>query len=172
MIDPQNRGHTDQRALPQLGQPVLRVRPGQLWLIRVIEIGCDGPQIDTHRTGPQCTHRQSECQRDDFAAFARLRRQPGRHVHIGGVQNPGIIEGPQQPAGIDRAAPMQGIVGHDRAHRGDPLPSSSSEIASTRSDGGRQLNTPAGCPSTTGVSGPHIPRRNRYTTPPRCRSGW
>ena len=37
--------------------------------------------------------------------------------------------------------------------------------------GGCQLNTPAGCPSTTGVSGPHMPRRNRYITPPRCVPG-
>ena len=35
------------------------------------------------------------------------------------------------------------------------------DIAVISATGGCQLNTPAVCPSTTGVVGPHIPRKKR-----------
>ena len=50
-------------------------------------------------------------------------------------------------------------------------PASRSERATTSAAGGRQDTTPNGTPSTAGVVGPAIPRRKRYSPPPRCDAG-
>src|SRR4051812_33825251 len=115
-------------------------------------------------------------------------------MNIGSLNHAGLVEGAQKTARADRVPPVGGVENldgrafgrHDclmatrcarlrRAfgrHDAATAPTSSrSDKAVTRVAGGAQLNTPARWPSTTGVAGPHMPRRNRYSTPPRCRAG-
>jgi len=77
------------------------------------------------------------------------RRQPGGDVHVGGREHARVVELAQQAGGLDGDPSL----GHAR--------SSASLNAVTSVAGGRQANTPHGVPSTTGVSGPTIPRTNR-----------
>jgi hypothetical protein len=104
--------------------------------------------------------------------LAGQRSESLRDVDVGGDQHARDVELAQQPGRARYPANVEGIaldhyelIGHHVA------PSSASLSASTRPSGGRQAKTPHARPSTTGVSGPVIPRTNRYKTPPRLRSG-
>src|SRR5690606_41868457 len=66
----------------------------------------------------------------------------------------------------DGSGRARGCGGHARP------PSSSVDRATTRPGGGVQATTPYGAPSgPRGVSGPAMPRTNRYAPPARSRSG-
>ncbi len=111
----------------------------------------DRPQVDAHRTTPQRAHHQRDRQRHPLVRFTAERRKPLCHMDIRGLEDTGVPECPQDSRGGER------LERHATA-----LPASSrSDRPATNDEGGRQLNTPDGCPSITGVSGPHIPRTNR-----------
>ncbi len=112
-------------------------------------------QVEAHRAGADRPDRQRAGQRDPFVALPDQAGEAGRHVHGGGVEHAGPVELPQQPGRAERLAAVELVL--DRGHAA--LPSSRSDSASTSAGGTGQLNTPAGWPSTTGVSGPHMPRR-------------
>lgn len=104
-------------------------------------------------------------------------------VHVGRGEQAGGVEVAQRPGGGERQAAvvvvdrleelhhrrcsLRGVPGRSggrvAGHRVSPpagaAPSSRSDRARTRTTGGRQEKTPHGIPSTTGVSGPHMPRR-------------
>ena len=79
-----------------------------------------------------------------------------RDVHVGGREHAGVVERAQQAGGARTRGDRRTASRHARvpvehvAQRGRPA-----------RRGGRHANTPHGVPSTTGVSGPIIPRTNR-----------
>jgi hypothetical protein len=80
-------------------------------------------------------------------------------------QRLGLVARRSDPAGqASRTRPPE-VEQPQRLHLRSPAharpPSSRSLVATISSAGGCQANTPHGCPSTTGVSGPTMPRRNR-----------
>ena len=73
---------------------------------------------------------------------------------------PADVELAEQPGGAEGEPGVVGVLGlQDRHATPSTRASSRSDRASTSGAGGRQLKTPAGWPSVSGVSGPHIPRR-------------
>ena len=87
--------------------------------------------------------------------------QSQRYMHVGCRQHAGVVELAQQPGRAAHATDVERIrLGHEHGHAVLP-PSRTSLSASTNSFDGRHANTPHGVPSTVGVSGPTIPRRNR-----------
>ena len=135
---------------------------------------------------PRRPHGQRSGERDVRPLLAGEPGQAQRDVHVGGGQDAGRVERAQR---LGRAQRQIGGVGIDLgdhspsspgsvsicgaaagARRG-ASPSSTSLSRATRPGGGRQENTPHGASPTTGVSGPDIPRRKRYSTPARLRSG-
>ena len=104
-------------------------------------------------------HGERRGQRDLLVVFAGERRQPARDVDVGGVEHAGGVEVVQQAGRAGRAADVEEIVLRE-AHA--PSPRSRTSLSATTSAlGGRQAKTPAGVPSTVGVSRPTIPRRKR-----------
>ena len=89
-------------------------------------------------------------------------------MNVSGFQDAGFVECPQQAVGANGYPAVQRVVDVGAAHAARRPSSSRSDSATTIEAGGNQLNTPQGWPSTVGVWGPHIPRTNRYSTPPRC----
>ena len=73
---------------------------------------------------------------------------------------PAALKRPSTPVSAEREAPVARVVGLERA-RSSARPSSRSLRSVTSAAGGDQSKTPATWPSTTGVSGPHMPRRKR-----------
>jgi hypothetical protein len=78
-------------------------------------------------------------------------------MDVGGGQQSRGVELGEQTLRTRRQSVVVKIVEH--CH-GAPR-SSSADTSATSAGGGCQENTPHGLPSGTGVSGPHIPRRNR-----------
>ena len=163
----------DERARRQPREPVLRRRPGQLGQVDLLVLAVharrlgDPPQVHEDVPVPRRADRQRRGQRDRLVGLARQRRQPHGHVDVGGGQQPDGVERLQQPVRAHGAAAVERVQLR-RAH----TPSSSSlSSSSTSAAGARHVKTPHGCPSTTGVSAPIMPRMNRYSTPPRCVAG-
>ncbi len=125
-------------------------------------------------------HRERHRQQHAVVALARELAEPSGDMDVRGVKHAGFVEHPQQTvrrtddAGVE-LVDLVVVVGVDRnfddAHAGTSPVSNRALIASTRLSGGRHANTPHGRPSTTGVSGPIIPRMKRYNTPARWRWG-
>ena len=158
-VEPQHRRRTRQRAArtaaSHASAPATAAVDADLLL--------DRPQVHTHRPAAQRAHHQRHRQRDRSSVSLRQRGEPLRHMHIGGSSTPASLNVCSRPRRARRCA-IQVVMP-------PPAPSSRSDSAVISAAGGCQLNTPAGWPSTTGVSGPHMPRRNRYSTPPRCCAG-
>ena len=142
------------------GQPLAGCGPRQL---RRAGLLLDRREVHAHRPAAQRAHHERHRQRDPLVGFVGQLGQPAGHQHVGGLQRAGVVEDAQQPVRRGAAAPVgrvEGRLGGD-GHAAARRPSKRSESAPTNSADGRQLKTPAGCPSVTGVSGPHIPRTNR-----------
>ena len=137
-------------------------------------------QVDADRAEPHRADRQRQREQHPLVGLAGQPAEPGGDVHVGGVEHAGGVELGEQPGARERAsraspgstAPGPGADRSARraARRSSRSPSSRSDSSTTSAGGGRQPKTPHGTPSTTGVSGPHMPRTNRYSTPPRWRS--
>ena len=101
--------------------------------------------------------------------------QAERDVDVGRDEHSGLVERAQETGRAGHLADVIRIaldrrdrhVGHD----GAPPASRASLKAETSTADGCHENTPHRIPSTTGVSGPVIPRTNAYATPARLRSG-
>ena len=112
-------------------------------------------------------HCERGSQQNGIICSADQLGEPSRDVDVGGRQHAGVVELEQQPGRSAREACVEALddVGHALSPR-----SRTSLSASTSAGDGCHVNTPHGVPSTTGVSGPVIPRTNRYRTPARLRS--
>jgi len=113
---------------------------------------------------------------DPLVRLAAEASQRRGDVHVGGRQDTGNVEQPQQAGGVLGQPHVAGVSRLFPQHLGGgghlcPLsaaPTSSRwESAPTNVADGAQPKTPHGEPSTSGVVAPHIPRTNRYSTPPR-----
>ncbi len=83
-------------------------------------------------------------------------------VDVGGDQHSGGVELAEQTLRPSRQPHVVKIVVLIlEQHRHGAPRSSRADTSSTSAAGGCQENTPHGTPPTTGVSGPHMPRRNR-----------
>ena len=112
-------------------------------------------------------HREGGGQQNGIVGSADQAGEAARHVDVGGGEHAGVVELEQQPGRPAREAGVEalGDVGHA------PSPRSRTSLSASTSAGvGCQVKTPHGTPSTSGVSGPVIPRTNRYRTPARLRS--
>src|SRR5262249_34037641 len=142
---------------------------------RLIDVdGCglvNRPKIDIHVPEPGTAYGERHSERDCRRALGSEFGQARCDVHIGGRQNACIDEFPQDAVDLTSSSNFE-RSDHCflRIHAVVPL-SSTSLSCSKRPLGGCQAKTPQGFPSTTGVLGPLIPRRNRYCTPPKSRFG-
>ena len=130
-------------------------------------------EVEADRPVAQRPHGQRERERDVVVGLARERLDPAGRVGVGGLDDAGRVEATEHAGHAQREASVARVVGlegldhlaPERAHESfvacHPPPSSRSLKAVTSAAGGDQSKTPATWPSTTGVSGPHIPRRNR-----------
>ncbi len=154
--------------------PVAGVRPRKcLQVDRLVGVHgggvADRRQVDVHVPEPRRADREGRGQRDRLVALARQRRQPRGDVHVGGREHAGVVELAQQSGGLDGDPRLahaslrspSGLAERRRPRESSGARSSASLNAVTSAAGGRQANTPHGVPSTTGVSGPTIPRTNR-----------
>ena len=154
----------DEVALFEPLDPRVDRRPGQRGevdgLLGVDRRGlADGGEVDVDVAEARPAHGERRRQRDLLVVVAGERRQPARDVDVGGVEHAGGVEVVQQAGRAGRAADVEEIVLRE-AHA--PSPRSSTSLSATTSAlGGRQAKTPAGVPSTVGVSRPTIPRRKR-----------
>ena len=82
------------------------------------------------------------------------RAEPGRDVDVGRGEHLGPVEDREQAVSPQGEPAVVSVVDHESA----TSPASRSESSSTIAAGGCQANTPHGWPSTSGVSGPHMPR--------------
>ena len=94
-----------------------------------------------------------------LVVLAGERGEPPRDVHVGRREHAGLVERAQQPGGAARERGRRTDRPSIALTRAPPV----EHVAErpTSAAGGRQANTPHGVPSTTGVSGPAMPRRNR-----------
>ena len=110
--------------------------------------------------------------------LAILSKQPAEPHHRQDIQrfeDPRRVEDTEETLGIrdqlwvlgDLVEPCK-ITSHPHGHGVLPKASLRSVMSAA---GGLHRNTPHRSPSTTGVSGPIIPRTKRYAEPPRWRSG-
>ncbi len=107
----------------------------------------------------QRAHRQGEREGDVVVGLSRERLDPSGRVGVGRLDDAGRVEPTEHAAQAEREAAVARIVGLERLDHDDPSNRSLSSVTSAA--GGAQSKTPATWPSTTGVSGPHIPRRKR-----------
>ena len=137
----------------------------------------DPLQVDEDVPDARGAHGQRRGEHDRVVRLVDQRGEAVRDVDVGGREHARVVELEQQPGGAAREADVEAVALVDRGHasaptvRGPDLPWSSTSLsASTSAADGCHVNTPHGTPSTTGVSGPVIPRMNRYSTPARLRS--
>ena len=136
-------------------QPV-GVGPGQLGS----EVG-HGRQVDAHRPAAHRAHGEGHGEQQLVVRYAEHGTDPVRDVEVACGEHACLVEGAQQARGRVADPPVVGAVDLEELDHADTsagLRSSRSDSEVTRSGGSGQLKTPAGCPSTTGVSGPHMPR--------------
>ena len=127
----------------------------------------DALEVDEHVPDARGAHGECGGEQNGIIGSADKLGQPPRDVHVGGREHAGVVELEQQPGRSAGEACVEalGDVGHA------PSPRSRTSLSAPTSAGdGCHVNTPHGVPSTTGVSGPVIPRTNRYKTPARLRS--
>ena len=127
----------------------------------------DALEVDEHVPDARRAHGERGSQQNGIIGSADQLGETPRDVDVSGRQHAGVVELEQQPGRAAREAGVEALdeVGHALSPR-----SRTSLSASTSAGDGCQVNTPHGVPSTTGVSGPVIPRTNRYRTPARLRS--
>ena len=104
-------------------------------------------------------HGQRDRQQHRLVGLADETAEGGRDVDVGGGEHPGGVELGEQPAGGQREVAVVQVDRVEGVGHRTTTPSSRSDSSSTSATGGRHENTPHGAPSTTGVSGPHMPRR-------------
>ena len=157
VLEVQHRRIGAQRAGRHRGHEIGRRGPGQRGNGGLLG---DLREVDAHRSAPDRANGEGDSQRNPLIGFFGEFGQPLGHQHISRFDHPGVVELAQQSGGRRTAPPVR-VVGHLDDHGAAFRPSSRSDSATTSAAGGRQLNTPAGWPSVSGVSGPHIPRTNR-----------
>ena len=146
-------------------RPALRPRQrGQVdRLVGCRRSRCRGSSRGRRSTWPEPRARARRAPRPAATASSvspRERGEPPRDVDVGGGEHAGVVELAQQ-AGRARAA--------RRRRRSSHAARSSTSLSAAHQRGRRPPGEhAAAAPSTTGVSGPVIPRRNRYRTPARC----
>ena len=116
-------------------------------------------EIREHVPEPRRPHRERRRQHDRLVALPREPREPPRDVHVGGREHARLVERRQRARGAARDPRVEAVELADLVHAAPR--SSTSLSSSTSAAGGCQENTPQRCPSTTGVSGPVMPRTNR-----------
>ena len=114
-------------------------------------------KVQAHRAEPRGPNGQRRRQQHALVRLPAEMRQPPGDVDVSRVQHPRILELPQKPCSFSGFSWIEPI--DDGRHRGTRPSSSASDSSVTRAAGGLHANTPHGCPSMTGVSGPHMPRR-------------
>src|SRR3954451_15943575 len=144
---PAGHGNADTSTLPASSSS------GAVVLGRLVE-------IEHHRAEPGVPDGERYRQQHPLVGFAGQPAQPLRYLDIGDAEDARLAELLQQ---ADCAQCLQ------RGH--DPAPVRTSDAATTNGAGGCHVKTPGIDPSANLTSAPHMPRRNRYSTPPRCRSG-
>ena len=88
-----------------------------------------------------------------------LRAEPAGDVDVGGTQRVGTVERREQALGAQRQPAVARILDRSSVDgHAVTIPASRSDSATTINSGGCHAKTPHGCPSTTGVSEPHMPR--------------
>ncbi len=142
-----------QRAGGDGGQPGVRVGPRQVELL----LG-DGGEVHADRAAADGADDEADGQRHQRVGLLGQRAEPSRDVHVGGVEDAALVEGAQQTLRAQGESRVVRVLDLDRLERHDPAPSRRSESAVTSEAGGCQEKTPAGWPSSSGVSGPHMPR--------------
>ena len=165
-----------------------RRRPRRATRRRRATAGRRGRRSPRARSSPSCRTVAGRRTRGPGAVPARRRRRraarrrsasppssPRRRgdVDVGGGEDAGDVERPaaaRWPAGRGERRPGRAAA-QCRPRQPSRPRSRRSLVATTRAPDGRHANTPHGPPSTTGVSGPTMPRRNRYSTPARWTSG-
>ena len=125
-------------------------------------------QVDEDVPEARGAHGEGGGQHHGVVRLADEPAEARRHVDVGRRQHAGVVELEQQPGGAAREADVEAVALADGGHAPSPRSSTSLSAATSAADG-CQVNTPHGTPSATGVSGPVIPRRNRYRTPARLR---
>ena len=186
-LEPERRRRVA-RAAPRLGRderagahglhPLLRRRPRQQAEIDRL-LGLDGRghgdrrQVDEHMAEPGSA--DGEGRREDHRGIglAGEPRDPLGDVHVRAREHADPVELEQRRLGAHRDPGIEPVQErrHGHAHLRGPPSSRTSLRARTSAPGGCHAKTPHGVPSSTGVSAPAIPRRNRYSTPARCSSG-
>ncbi len=134
----------------------------------------DRPQVNADVTEARGVGRQRRRQQRRVVRPAAERAETAGDVRVGRGEDPRRVEQGQaagRPAGRRRVERVERVAfGVGRAHA--PSPSSKRSLSLvTNSVGGAHDHTPHGCPSTGTCSTALMPRRNRYSTPPRWRAG-
>jgi hypothetical protein len=166
--------HGDEWARLQPGDPRLDLRPRESREIhRLVGLDrrglADRREVDEHVAEARRADRERRRERDRLVVLAGNHGEADRDVDVGRREHADVIERAQEPGRVAGAADVVGVVFGERAHA---VPRSRTSLSATTSGaGGRQAKTPHGVPPTVGVSGPVIPRTNRYSTPARWRSG-
>ena len=115
----------------------------------------DPLEVDEHVPDARRAHGEGGGEENGIICSADQVGEPPRHVDVGGGEDSGLVELEQQPGHATREPGVE-EVGHAASPR-----SRTSLSSSTSSGEGCQVNTPHGAPSTSGVSGPVIPRTKR-----------
>ncbi len=165
----------DQWARSASRDPLFRLGPGQLGDVdrglRLIE-GCGvyRPQVDADRSIAERANGQGQRKPHALVCLAADPAHRIGGVHVGRIENARLVERREQTAMLSctirevlavSVEPRRSTSSGRSCLLMMSTPSSSSESSTTSADGGRQLNTPHGTPSTRGVSGPAIPRTKR-----------
>ena len=146
-----------QRARGNRGLPGLRLGPGQhlprIGLVLERDVG-DGGEVEAGGALAYGADGQGGGEQHLLVGLLRHRPEAGRDVDVGGTQHVGPVEHREQAGSPQGQPTVVPVVDHGST----TSPDSRSESSSTIAAGGCQAKTPHGWPSTTGVSGPHMPR--------------
>jgi hypothetical protein len=137
---------------------------GQALLVGVLDRGglLRARHVEVHRTGSQSAYGERGGEEHALVVLPAEPTEPQGHVHVGRREDAGVVEVAQQAGGSPYALDVVHVEVGQRAPR-----ASRSDRSTTSWAGGDQGNAPQVVEPTTGVSGPHMPRRKRYSTPPR-----
>src|SRR4029079_3082712 len=121
--------------------------------------GPDLVERQADRAAADRPHGEGQRQQHPLVVLAAERTDAGGDVEVGEGEQQAVVERREQPGTAARESPVVLAcrleqLGHEVTTR----PVSSSDGSATSGTGARQVNTPHGTPSTTGVSGPHMPR--------------
>ncbi len=160
--------HRDQRAALEGGGPGGRLGPRQRrdhGPVHALHRGDlrDRGEVEAHRPVPERAHREGDREQHALVGLRAEASEPGGDVHVGGTEHADAVEVGEQSG---RPSYLLGTEEVERDGRlglgrhGAPR-SRRSERSVTSAAGGDQEKTPHGIASTTGVAGPHMPRRKR-----------